>query len=323
MSSSAPRRHRVFVTGSGRSGTTVTARGIGRITPLQTIRYEVRFVAAAGGLGDFLAGRVDVDTFVDRMRRHFYLPARAAGGLHRLVERDRLDATLDAFRDAAHGDPATAARLLVEALLDPLGTDAGWVEHTPETIRVGAEIGAALPEARLVDVVRDGRDVAVSVAARSWGPDDPVEALRWWAHRVAGASEVILAWGARAERLSLEEIVAGAGQPLVEAVGRLGIPVTRPDVIGELVDRDAAHVGRWRQAGERAAIDRTYAATLEWMAGSGGAVALAAMLPSPDRDHARAVLDREIELMRAHARRTEERAARRLDAMMGRGDQTQ
>jgi hypothetical protein len=33
-------------------------------------------------------------------------------------------------------------------------------------------------------VLRDGRDVALSVSKERWGPNDPYEALSWWANRV-------------------------------------------------------------------------------------------------------------------------------------------
>jgi len=46
------------------------------------------------------------------------------------------------------------------------------------------QIHKLLPEARFINVIRDGRDVAVSISKERWGPNDPYEALSWWANRV-------------------------------------------------------------------------------------------------------------------------------------------
>ena len=43
------------------------------------------------------------------------------------------------------------------------------------------------PDALFINMVRDGRDVALSVSNERWGPNDPYEALSWWANRVLKA----------------------------------------------------------------------------------------------------------------------------------------
>ena len=50
------------------------------------------------------------------------------------------------------------------------------------------QIHKLLPEARFINVIRDGRDVAVSISKERWGPNDPYAALSWWANRVHRAA---------------------------------------------------------------------------------------------------------------------------------------
>ena len=40
------------------------------------------------------------------------------------------------------------------------------------------------PEALFINMVRDGRDVASSVAKERWGPNTPEDALPWWEKRI-------------------------------------------------------------------------------------------------------------------------------------------
>ncbi len=62
-----------------------------------------------------------------------------------------------------------------------------WGDKTPGYSRRMRMISAVVPEARFVQVIRDGRDVAVSLAGVSWGPDDVEGAARLWRQRTVGA----------------------------------------------------------------------------------------------------------------------------------------
>ena len=70
----------------------------------------------------------------------------------------------------------TAAQMKKDALY--------FGDSTPVNMMHADQIHQLLPEARFINVIRDGRDVAVSVSKEPWGPDDPYEALSWWANRV-------------------------------------------------------------------------------------------------------------------------------------------
>jgi hypothetical protein len=61
---------------------------------------------------------------------------------------------------------------------------ARWGDKTPGYVKSMREIQAYLPEARFIHLIRDGRDVAVSVLKQSWGPQSIEAAAEKWRSRV-------------------------------------------------------------------------------------------------------------------------------------------
>ncbi len=59
-----------------------------------------------------------------------------------------------------------------------------WGEKTPQYVLRMPQIAQLLPEARFVHIVRDGRDVALSVLSLWFGPTSIEEAASWWVERV-------------------------------------------------------------------------------------------------------------------------------------------
>jgi hypothetical protein len=64
-----------------------------------------------------------------------------------------------------------------------------WGDKTPGYVREMIRIEHVLPEARFVHLIRDGRDVALSVLAMEWGPDTFEGAARRWRKRVMRGRE--------------------------------------------------------------------------------------------------------------------------------------
>lgn len=60
-----------------------------------------------------------------------------------------------------------------------------WIDHTPGNIRFAATLLDVFPDARIVNLVRDGRGVAASVLPLDWGPNRMADAAPWWATHVA------------------------------------------------------------------------------------------------------------------------------------------
>lgn len=77
--------------------------------------------------------------------------------------------------------------------LDP---DARYLsERTAAHVFCVAEIAAVYPDAKLVHIIRDGRDVARSLRGRDWGPSTVREAAEWWRSGIEGARAAAPAGG--------------------------------------------------------------------------------------------------------------------------------
>jgi Sulfotransferase family len=59
-----------------------------------------------------------------------------------------------------------------------------WGDKTPWYVLRMPMIARLLGEARFVHIIRDGRDVALSVIPLWWGPTSVADAARWWAERI-------------------------------------------------------------------------------------------------------------------------------------------
>jgi PAS domain S-box-containing protein len=94
-----------------------------------------------------------------------------------------------------------------------------WAEKTPENIRQFPAIARRFPRARLVHVIRDGRDVACSLRRAEWmklekitggaprnSPEVLETCIRYWAERVAFGRS--LAGSSRYHEIRYEDLVA-------------------------------------------------------------------------------------------------------------------
>jgi hypothetical protein len=62
-----------------------------------------------------------------------------------------------------------------------------WGDKTPNYVTQMDVIQSALPEARFVHIIRDGRDVVLSAKDTWFGPNSVEEGARWWADQIATA----------------------------------------------------------------------------------------------------------------------------------------
>ena len=81
----------------------------------------------------------------------------------------------------------------------------GYVRHIPL-------IANAFPEAKFVHIIRDGRDVALSLLEVEWAPDSIVDAARFWRQRVEAGREAGRLLGPRRyAELRYEDFLADPG----------------------------------------------------------------------------------------------------------------
>lgn len=247
----------VFVGGTGRSGTTIVARILGAHPDLHTIPIEVRFLVDPNGLLDLAAGRTTFERFSQELRGPWFyreLPNGETRGLHKLMGLERLDSALDSLAEGLGGDAYVAGGAFVRELLDPIALDkgaAGWVEMTPPNALAAEGLLRLLPDASLIHSVRDGRDVACSVAPLMWGPNDIDGALDWWASTLEACFDALGRVAAdRVFTLQFEDLVIEAREStFARLLGFVGL-TEEPSVrkyFDTQVTPERAHIGRWRE----------------------------------------------------------------------------
>jgi Sulfotransferase family len=121
--------------------------------------------------------------------RRFY------GDLSLEANRDRLiDDALSTFKIREWRPPLTREAVVAElteptlggvfrALLDAWTATQGkrrWGEKTPQHVLHWDHVGAALPDAKIIHIVRDGRDVALGLIAARFGPATTFRAAERW-----------------------------------------------------------------------------------------------------------------------------------------------
>ena len=199
-------------------------------------------------------GRVEVGEFTQRMRTYWFYRVGSDGkerGLHRGISKEKLNAALERFETAFPVDPIAAGNTLATEILGSISSGRpGWVETTPDNAIRANGLLALFPDAKVIHVVRDGRDVASSVVGRSWGPKDHVNALRWWGRRMHRAYAVLQALPPGAVlTISLEDLAIRDRQAsyarLIDFIGVDDAPSLRAFFDDFIIER-RLHQGRWR-----------------------------------------------------------------------------
>lgn len=225
---------RAVLVGCERSGTTLLRAMLDR-HPALAVPPESYFLVTLGRRSTRYArgdGGFDAPAFVDDLLaepdfRRWALPP------------DEVRAAVLAARPR---DVAAAARA-VFALHATREGKPGYADKTPAYVLALPRLAAMLPEARFVHLVRDGRDVALSLVDRSHKPPDTVaEAALWWRRRVLAGLDAGAALGPdRYREVRYEALVADPEPVLRELLAWLGLPW------------DAAVLDPGRRAGEIAA----------------------------------------------------------------------
>jgi Sulfotransferase family len=264
----------IFVGGTGRSGTTILGRLLGKQHDYTVIPVEAKFHCSPDGLPAVLTGMQTPEDFARRVIDRWWVAKLAE-----FVERDALDAMLARFLQRAREDRLAAGRGLMEELFGGYARARdrrGWVEMTPINAMWGAPYLARLfPELRFVNVIRDGRDVASSLIAVGW-QTDVGEALGWWEERMRRGHEQCrsLPPGAlltvRFERL-LRDDREGCLRELHSFMGWEEDPRVR-GFFTRRMPLEEAHIGRWQKhfsGRERELVAAEYAAILERLEAAG------------------------------------------------------
>ena len=164
-----------FVVGVTRSGTTLL-RLMLDAHPQLAVPPETHFlpdVISACKTGPVTADRCTQAIVAHRRWPDFQLEADDL--------RERLRATPEL-------DVAACLRGFYELYAERAGKPR-WGDKTPGYLRRMRTIAKVLPEARFVHLIRDGRDVAVSITALHFGADTVRQAAERWAKRIRAGRE--------------------------------------------------------------------------------------------------------------------------------------
>jgi arsenate reductase (thioredoxin) len=185
----------IFVGGTGRSGTHVVSRLLGRHKALAAIGVECRFHTDSDGFPGLLDGSVTQEAFLRKLRG-FWWKGKMSGrerGLFRFVPEEVFDEAVESFqRDFDPSAPETACRGLFLDLLwsHAAGKGAsGLVEQSCDNVAQAATLLRLFPEAKFVHVVRDGRDASSSRVSQSRGrvyPRTRKQGIEWFEERIRG-----------------------------------------------------------------------------------------------------------------------------------------
>jgi len=276
----------VFVCGTGRSGTTVLARLLGWHRDVATCPFELRFHVHHAGLLAVADELVPAPRFLALMRRRWYervawkySKGRRSRGLTRYFEPDEYEAMLGEFTDETARDPQGAARTLMSTVLARVAADGEGsvvVEHSPKNGEVAGALHRLLPDARFVAIHRDGRDAAASIASkRHVGPDEPVEALWYWADRhraiMQGLGQVP---ADRVLHIELFDLVGPEGPDTLDRLLSF-LELEQDDYVQaylrDAMSPDAARTARWMRLPSpiREAFETGYETITEWCAADG------------------------------------------------------
>jgi hypothetical protein len=277
LNSTAPQR--IFVGGTGRSGTHAIGRLLGTHTHLQRCHSELRFHADPYGLPGLLREEVELDAYLANLRGMWWKRISARGlerGLFNRIPEETFSTGVSDFERTFPGDPWGASAKLIRDLIDPQSKKKpGWIELTKRNVEASPVLCKLLPDCKIIHMVRDGRDSAASVITQAWGPDDLDEALAWWEARLtgaeAGSSQI------PADRLLVidfqdfvSEARAETYDRLMEFVGTGRIGRLRQTEMrkyfNEKIGGRAANVERWRNGltdEKQAAFSEDYVKALE------------------------------------------------------------
>ncbi len=259
----------VFIGGPGRSGTHVMGRLLAASPRYHLLRTEARFHASPGGLPDLVAGQVDMDSFLRRMRGHWWKRGYGGGqGLQRVVDEGTLERALGEFREGFDRDPVASSRHLIRSLFDPAAARDGkpaWVEVTGHAILQAPFLLSLFPNARFINMVRDGRAVVAGMLRKVDMTDDPRRALEKWEEMIRDSHQAIRAAPEGAMlTVFLDDFTSRDRERtyrrVVEFVD-IEDDASMRKYFNRRVSAEAAHVGKWRQRvapQDARLIDRRY-----------------------------------------------------------------
>lgn len=231
----------LFVLGAPRSGTTFLAsllEGTRFGTPVESqfvVKYFQRLPSYDGLSSPESVSRLITDILSERAMMQW-----------------KLVPDTDALCEKLKGTSGSAAyaRVVDELFLsrrDAWGRTA-WGDKTPHYLGNVDVLDTLFPFARYVVIVRDGRDVALSLLNKEWGPNNVFACAEYWARLNAETetSDRLMAQG-RLLRLRYEDLVENVESHLHLVADFLNERLSEEEIVRLAGTVSTASVGRWRE----------------------------------------------------------------------------
>ena len=259
----------LFIGGSGRSGTTLVVDMLGLHSQLSPI-YETAFVVPLAAMVLSKQGPEDVDALGqmvgDYMQKwaaplphrphnkgqheryfhgpHYILLSREfiMDQVQTMMARVRSGGRLAAFRDFLLTLFSHHAQLDGKPI---------WINKHPGYVKAVDFLKAVFPAMKFIHCVRDGRDVALSVISRDWGPNSFEEAASWWLDALKPGFAFEEKHPAHCLNLGYEILISQTAEVLPQVFAWLGLKDETPQILAryqgpEGPSLDTIRMGRWR-----------------------------------------------------------------------------
>uniref|UniRef100_UPI00404A56AB sulfotransferase family protein n=1 Tax=Candidatus Planktophila sp. TaxID=2175601 RepID=UPI00404A56AB len=214
----------LFTGGSGRSGTTIILGMLKNHPQIHSsLPREIKYLTARYGLIDLNFGR-PLSLEKNLKEKHKNIKARISnkfgkkkkdlfhiclhskwwsgigkkGNLRGLIQgitQEQLNVAIKNFESNFSVDKKGASRAFFYETSAAQIKDKSvkfFAESSPVNMMQANYLYQLFPNAKFINMIRDGRDVAFSVSKESWGPNDPHEGLDWWANRIEKAHKALL-----------------------------------------------------------------------------------------------------------------------------------
>jgi hypothetical protein len=296
----------LFSGGTGRSGTTAIVNLLNHHPQVHTsLPREIKYLTDRFGLLDlnfgrpikfesstealvkrlsgnfgFIIGRSASTFFNQRMSNRWWQEVGKKGkprGLCQGIELDIFTEQLKVFNKMKKTDLYQASLNLYYELSKAQIKKSNisfFADSTPGNIQNGNRIIKLLPNAYFINMIRDGRDVALSVTKERWGPDDPDIALKWWQKRIVLANQGLTKIAPeRKLDLRLEDlIVYNRDQSYNSVLNLLGL-ADNPELAAEFdktFSKEKMSMGTWKnEVKSPAQFEKSYLKILRQLSDQG------------------------------------------------------
>jgi hypothetical protein len=296
----------LFSGGTGRSGTTAIVNLLNHHPQVHTsLPREIKYLTDRFGLLDINFGRPikfesSTEALVKRLSGNFgFIIGRSAStffnqrmsnlwwqevgkkgkprGLCQGIELDIFTEQLKVFNKMKKTDLYQASLNLYYELSKAQIKKSNisfFADSTPSNMQNGNRIIKLLPNAYFINMIRDGRDVALSVSKERWGPDDPALALKWWQKRIVLANQGLTKIAPeRKLDLRLEDlIVYNRDQSYNSVLNLLGL-ADNPELAAEFdktFSKEKMSMGTWKsEVKSPAQFEKSYLKILKQLSDQG------------------------------------------------------